>query len=356
MSLEPTPSTGSTSYPPQRSSLLFFDHTNARGLEANTNFDDASASTLTTTIGSEEEEATTMAVIVLVLPLWCFILFLWMLPCLCSRLPRKISIMLERRQYKFFPMLLLFTAFCFMFTVYLLPGVQFNDVFFLIVHCISLVLTYTETVVMGIVALILLFALWRFKDRVLAAMGVEDSGHLLGDWRDWVTCWSMSRFEPIDVWIWKVTDVPSAKMLTQNHVFIETSMGYNASIRTRVHEAAGNSCVFKERIQLNFDPMDYSSLLVMKVLTQDMIGSTEIGRMSMGCAQVNMTIDHAGPPLPPESGAMPLRTTAGAGIFEEGLFTPMDLTPCGRLWIRLAPVQVAPDNPSMMATRNMQLW
>ncbi len=87
-------------------------------------------------------------------------------------------------------------------------------------------------------AFLLLLSLWiafKFKDRILAAIGVEQTAHLIGDWRDWMTCWGMHRFEPAELFIWKVENLRANK-----NIFVKISIGYNNGLRTRVHKKSNS--------------------------------------------------------------------------------------------------------------------
>ena len=44
----------------------------------------------------------------------------------------------------------------------------------------------------------------------------------------------------------KVEDVRSGHMFNANDLFVEMYMGFNEPVKTRVHNNAGSSCVFKE--------------------------------------------------------------------------------------------------------------
>merc|ERR1712157_467275 len=94
----------------------------------------------------------------------------------------------------------------FIFLMYVLrttKGYDFNDLFLTTVLTAAFILRKVDDVLMLLLYLILLFVLWKFKDRVLAALGVQNSHQIFGDYRDWLTCWGMTRFEPIEIYLWK---------------------------------------------------------------------------------------------------------------------------------------------------------
>jgi len=152
---------------------------------------------------------------------------------------------------------------------------------------VSTILNTTDDLLRGILILVFVVTLWKVKDNILRAVGVDNPQYLLGDWRDWATCWSMLRFEPIECWIWKVTDLPSANTTAENHLFCSLSIGYNPQMRTRVRNAAGSACILKEKLQLNFDPLDLSAVLIIRIHSQDVLGSTELARLDVSCTQIN---------------------------------------------------------------------
>lgn len=264
-------------------------------------------------------------------------------------MPRRVADAFERRKYLYFPVVALLTLAGIVYGLHKVRGLSFNDVFFVLVGVVSGILFVVESLLKSFMTLFFLVILWKFKDNVLRAFGVENTSHILGDWRDWLTCWSMMRFEPVDMWIWKVTDLPSAKMASENHLFCAVAMGYNPTMRTRVRNGAGNSCVMKERLQFNFDPLDLGCSLTITVMTQGVIGSTEIGKVTVSCTQLNQMLERSGPDSAiPEEQMMV--TTAHTGVFGHSQFVALDLIPAGRIWIRFGELGRINEHTSLWAT------
>merc|ERR1719316_1759694 len=96
-----------------------------------------------------------------------------------------------------------------------------NDLFFLLVKVIEVVINSTQKVLMAFAALMVLILFWKFKDRILETLGVDNPTMVIGDFRDWATCWSMKRFYPIELFIWKVEGLPGINIQRSNDIFIE---------------------------------------------------------------------------------------------------------------------------------------
>merc|ERR1712125_293203 len=127
-------------------------------------------------------------------------------------------------------------------------------------------------------AMFVLAVFWKFKDRIFEFLGVENGALFTGDLRDWATCWSMHRFQALELCIWKVEGLPSAKISSANDVFAEVRFGYNVNMTTRVHLRAGHSCIFKESMQMNWDPFDRGTRLTLTVKNQGVLGGTDIAQ------------------------------------------------------------------------------
>merc|ERR1719253_330921 len=90
-----------------------------------------------------------------------------------------------------------------------------------------------------------------FKDKFAKLLGVDYKTVFRFKLRD--LCPGGRRERAIEIVIHKVEDLKAASVFAPNNIFIETHMGYNEPMKTRVHNNAGSSCIMKERIQFNFD-------------------------------------------------------------------------------------------------------
>ncbi len=116
---------------------------------------------------------------------------------------------------------------------------------------------------MSIVWLTALFVLWKFKDRVLVAIGVEGSNQILGDYRDWLTCWGMHRFEPMEIFIWKIDDIS-----TGSDMFIDVLLRSNCL----------GAAVSRRIIFYGLSVFRYSGGLLLETMSRKMRG--EVGQVA----------------------------------------------------------------------------
>merc|ERR1711871_1721483 len=99
----------------------------------------------------------------------------------------------------------------------------------------------------------------------------------------------------------------------------------------------GASCMFRESVQLNFDPFDSNEMMHIVIKNQDLVGSTEIARLTLGSLQI-YRLESTQPPQPPGT-TLPGTGTAsvmhGRTKWQEEQFHALDLIPLGKLWLRL---------------------
>jgi len=263
-----------------------------------------------------------------------FVLLLWAIPFLkpCRRC-------CESRLYKIFPLITIFNFVTIAVTLNCLHFVKFNDLFFMTLQAVEVIVNSTQQILIAFSALLVLILLWKFKDRILETLGVDNPSMVVGEFRDWATLWSMKRFYPIEVFIWKVEGLPGVHLHQMNDLFVEVSSGYNNLMRTRVHLRGGHCCVFKESMQMNFDHMDKDTRFNISVKNQDVVGSSDIASIQLGAQQVYRNIQ---PPLSATQRTLGWGTTSGAtdnGVWNRDRFVPIDLIPAGQIYLRFQEVQ-----------------
>jgi hypothetical protein len=257
---------------------------------------------------------------------------LWVLPVMTPF--RKCC---QTRLHSVYPIILLLNICIFCFAMNYLYLLSANFVFFTLVEIASFLIDKVEQVLIGIAGVCILFVLWKFKDRVLETLGIENAAHYLGEPRDWATCWSMKRMQGIEVLIWKVEDLPSAKVHTANDLFCEVRHGYNPAMRTRVHGKAGHCCTFKETMQLNYDPYDHEGRFFIVVRNQDVFGASDLGQVQFGVDQIARFAE----PAPNVGRTIGWGTSNNSGegsIWAPSRFRCIDLIPAGRIYLRFIPV------------------
>lgn len=161
---------------------------------------------------------------------------------------------------------------------------------------------------------------------------------VIGEFRDWATLWSMKRFYPIEVFIWKVEGLPGMHLHQMNDVFVEVSCGYNNVMRTRVHDRAGHSCLFKESMQMNFDHFDKENMVTINIKNQDVVGSSDIASIQLGATQVHRLMEAK--TLEASERTIGWGTTSGStdGAWSKDRFKPIDLIPAGQIFLRFQAV------------------
>eukprot|EP00419_Tripos_fusus_P076005 CAMPEP_0172880644 /NCGR_PEP_ID=MMETSP1075-20121228/115572_1 /TAXON_ID=2916 /ORGANISM="Ceratium fusus, Strain PA161109" /LENGTH=177 /DNA_ID=CAMNT_0013732923 /DNA_START=391 /DNA_END=924 /DNA_ORIENTATION=- len=156
------------------------------------------------------------------------------------------------------------------------------------------------------------------------AAGMEHVTVIRWNWRD-VFGWS-ARKRPVEVFIWKVEGLfSSSKKFKPNDVYVECHMGHNEPMRTRVHNNAGSSCLIRESFQLNIDESAAGTLMTLLVKDQALVASTELGRLMISTRELCGIEDQTG---------------KRRMIFDysEENFISLDLSPSGKIWIAIAPV------------------
>jgi len=166
-----------------------------------------------------------------------------------------------------------------------------------------------------------------FKDRIALLLGLDHKTLFRCKFRDFITCGSAARFRPVEVVIWKVEDLASATIFSANNIFLEAFLGYNESMRTRVHNNAGSGCIMKETLQLNYDEDDEDEHFYLFARNQTVTGSKELARMEVSNASVKaMEMESA-------------KKANGREVrWEEEFFTEYKLVPRGCVWLRVQPV------------------
>jgi len=170
---------------------------------------------------------------------------------------------------------------------------------------------------------------------------------LIGNFRDWATCWSMKRFVPIELFIWKVEDLPSLHLHHANDLYVEVSCGYNNPMRTRVHIRGGSTCVLKESMQINYDQFDRDTRLYIQIKNQDVLGATDVASVQLGARKVGDLLEPD--TLQPTQRTLGWGTTSGEdknSAWAQSRFKSLDLVPQGRIWMRFQPVHDEEGAPS----------
>lgn len=120
--------------------------------------------------------------------------------------------------------------------------------------------------------------LLSFKDRIMKVIGIDEKNIFRFKFRD---IFGGGNLRAIELQILKVDGLPNKNPFVANNVFIETKLGYNEAMKTRVHNNVGVGCTFKENIQLNFDEDEEEEELLIVVKSQKVVGAEELSRLTL---------------------------------------------------------------------------
>lgn len=209
-----------------------------------------------------------------------------------------------------------------------LPDWEFRDYIKALTHGGLFLAKHIVKYMTSIVMIVAFCFVVSFKERIAKMLGLDHRTLFRCKLRDFMSC-GVHSTRAIEIYLWKVEDLPSAQMFAANNVYIETYLGYNEPQKSRVHNNAGSSCILKEIIQLNFDETDHEEYLYLFVKNQKVMGSSELGRLQ------EMTPDKV-----KECEARCLNKTSGKmpDWGNEGHFEEMSLIPRGRIWLHIRPL------------------
>jgi hypothetical protein len=254
--------------------------------------------------------------------------WLFLLPCYCAGLSwapfRRFSSWLHRRLWHFYLLMCCFNAAFMILVINWLPDWTAGSYAAHLASFASFILG-NMLQFSGSIAVIIAFCVAvAFKDRIALLLGIDHISFLKCKLRDCLTCWTSARFQPIELFIWKVEDLPSADMFSANNVFVEFFLGFNEPMRTRVHKSAGSRCVVKQTMQLNFDEDDHEDMLTIFVRNQKVVGSAELGRAEITTGKLRewLRLNASGQPVE----------------WDELHFESVPLIPRGTIWLSARPI------------------
>jgi hypothetical protein len=213
-----------------------------------------------------------------------------------------------------------------MFTIGVLPDWTVNQFVEYMVLFVSWLLIHLEKLITSSAILFGFFLLVRFRERIALAAGMEHVTVFRWNWRDALGFGTKKR--PIEIFIWKVDGLHSSsgKVLKANDVFVECHMGHNEPMRTRVHNNAGSSAFIKESFQLNIDEASAGTLMTLLIKDQSLVTSSELARLMLSTREICGIEDQTG-------------KRRVAFTYSSEFFVALDLSPCGKIWLAIAPVE-----------------
>lgn len=251
-----------------------------------------------------------------------------------------------KRYYYMLVMILNFANF--LYTLKKTDGCDFDDVFLAVIRGAAFLIRKVDDVLTTFLFVVCIFVTWKLKDRLLVAVGIDYSSQLLGDYRDWLTCWGMTRFEPLQIYLWKIEGLSQG-----GDIFLTMNMGYNMNHRTCVRSHHGNragsyTIDLRETLQLNFDPHDLTELLTIEARQQNIYRSQLVSSVKIGGGQLVKMVEEerrgAGqnPLLNPQFQTMTTGVISHATklLFndpDESVWKKVNMIPNGVLYLRVLP-------------------
>lgn len=260
------------------------------------------------------------------------------------------------------------------------PEIKANDLFFQLVEVVEVVSDKLQEVLMQVGAIVGLFMLYSFRKRLIALLGF-DSQLVKLELRDFLTCFSMTRFKTVEVSLLKASDLPCG--YGSRALFVRVVMGCNEPLHSRPRDGCMTSLNLRERWQLNFDPEDVSQTLSIAIKEQEVVGAAvaqlapaagaiagalaglmtpagpqggaalgaiagigtanslgpEVARLDMSAAFINSLREKTKQMQKEEP--PPSMATGPSFAWREENFVKVDLVPQGYLWLRISDVQAA---------------
>jgi len=215
-----------------------------------------------------------------------------------------------------------------MLTIGVLPDWTVNEFVFWFTLFISWILIHLKKMITSAGILAAFFLLFRFHERIRMAAGLEHITVIHFNWREW--CGLGIKKRPVELFIWKVEDLHQSSgskgLIKPNDIFVECHLGDNEPMRTRVRNNGGTSAIIRESFQLNMNESETSTLMTLLVKDQTMLINMELARLMLSTRELCSIEDQTGK----------RRTQFTWG---EESFVCCNLSPHGRIWIAIAPVE-----------------
>lgn len=262
--------------------------------------------------------------------------------------------------------------------------IEVNTLFFLGVKAFSALINKLQAILTQFAMLGALVVLFLCRKKIMIILGF-DQQVVKADLRDLLTGFSMKRFRPIEISLWRADGLSCG--FTNRTLFTRVTLGYNEANHTRPHDSVGESYSIRERVQLNYDPEDDTQKLSIMVKMQEVIGAqvnqllpvaggvmgalagaasplgpvngaaagvitgtgaansvgAEVARVDLSSAMINKLRDkaHSDGGVAPTSDR-PISSRASATMltpWSDPYFIPVDMIPQGKLWLRIADVE-----------------
>lgn len=259
------------------------------------------------------------------------------------------------------------------------PDVSFNDLFFKMISVTELVTDKLQEVLMQIGAVFGIVIAYSFRNKLTDLLGF-DSALLKVEMRDCLTCFSMKRFQTIEISMLSASDLQIGFIPTRS-LYVRVVCGVNEPLHSRPRDGCTTSLNLRERFQLNFDPLDTSQKLSIVIKEQEVVGAAvaqlaPVGGMIVGAlgglttplgpqvgavvggltgvgtanslgpevARIDMSADSVNKLLLRSSKTktdLPRSLATGPSVpWREDHFVKVDLVPQGYMWLRISDVEL----------------
>jgi len=266
--------------------------------------------------------------------------WLFCLPCYCAGLScaagRRFAAWLNQRLPNFYLFISIFNCVFMVLIVNWLPDWTFSMYMVALLKTLAGTLSNLGKCGPSLAVIAAFFFALAFKDRIAQLFGFDHKTLFRFKVRDCFFCLGGSRFQPIELDVWKVDDLPSADPFSANNLFVEFFLGYNEPMRTRVHNNAGSGCAFKEKLQLNFDDGDDEETLFIFVKNQKVMGTSELARAEISTQNLKDMVNRA------------KRYGEVVRFSEEFYPEAINLIPRGKIWLRAGPVSDDDHHQSLL--------
>jgi hypothetical protein len=272
--------------------------------------------------------------VTLVLILCCT---MWCLPSCCRSLPpafccaRYFKSFFSRNLWVYGRITAVLSAALILWMLQDVETVTINEFFFSTVEFFSVFLDSLYQLLITMLIIVAIVLLVGLKDRIFMFFGVERGESVVRyKWWDVLTCGCYNRFQVIEVFIWRLENLP----MSSTNVFVEARLGYNEAMVTRVHQDTADRCLIRESIQLNFDSSNQNEHLILLVKNQGLVASEQLCRVSISSDEINQLILETGWDCP---------TKYDPALWDRRYFREFLMVPQGTIYLRVAYVTDSDD-------------
>eukprot|EP00397_Hematodinium_sp_SG-2012_P036533 GEMP01039445.1.p1 GENE.GEMP01039445.1~~GEMP01039445.1.p1 ORF type:complete len:389 (+),score=62.55 GEMP01039445.1:26-1192(+) len=200
-----------------------------------------------------------------------FSMGLFMLPRICLR--SRILSRIFAPYMRYYCVIIFLTNVCIIVYVLAVTHMRLSVIFMDVLWVFEAIIDCTRKIVTDAFVIVAVLLVYWFRARLMTLIGFEQQ-LIRADWKDIATCFSLSRFEVIELVIWKVEDLPPSWGNSRT-VFCQVLHGYNEAMHTRPIDIGRGGVDFAPKVvlQLNYDSEDDQTKLSIIIRKQEIISS-----------------------------------------------------------------------------------